>query len=72
MEKVYKGVDKMKGLGAAIRQEGRKEGRLEGIQALVLDYIEEGFSREKIISKLQKRFSLSKEQAEQYYNQFSK
>ena len=58
----------MSGLGAAIRQEGR----LEGIQALVLDYIEEGFSREKIISKLQKRFSLSKEQAEQYYNQFSK
>lgn len=28
--------------------------------------------RQKIISKLQKRFSLSKEQAEQYYNQFSK
>ena len=44
----------------------------EGIQALILDYLEEGFSKEKIILKLQKRFSLTKAQAEHYYNKFNK
>ena len=71
MKEVYEGVDDMSGLGAAIREEGRKEGRKEGIQALILDYLEEGFPKEKIISKLQKRFSLTKEQAEEYFYQFN-
>ena len=53
-------------------QEARQEGKQEGIQALVLDYLEEGFSKEKIIIKLQKRFSLTKAQAEHYYNKFNK
>lgn len=53
-------------------QEAREEGKQEGIQALVLDYLEEGFSKEKIILKLQKRFSLTRTQAEHYYNRFNK
>ena len=53
-------------------QEAREEGKQEGIQALVLDYLEEGFSKEKIILKLQKRFSLTKAQAEHYYTRFNK
>ena len=55
----------------SILEKGRQEGRQEGIQALILDYIEEGFSKEKIILKLQKRFSLTKEQAEEYFYQFN-
>lgn len=50
-------------------QRGLETGRQQGIQALILDNLEEGFSKEKIIEKLQKRFELTKEQAEQYFNQ---
>lgn len=53
------------------RREGRQEGRQEGIQAMILDNLEEGFTKEKIVSKLQKRFQLTQEQAEQYFEQFS-
>lgn len=42
-----------------------------GIQALILDYEEEGISPERIIEKLQKRFSLTKEQAKDYIKRFS-
>ena len=58
-------------LSDSILEEGRQEGREEGIQALILDYLEEGFLKEKIITKLQKRFSLTKEQAEEYFYQFN-
>ncbi len=59
-------------LSDSILEEGRQEGREEGIQALILDYLEEGFLKEKIITKLQKRFSLTKEQAEEYFYQFNR
>ena len=72
MQEVYKEVDSMSGLGEAVYQEGIEKGREEGIQALIIDNIEEGFSKEKIILKLQKRFSLTKEQSEKYYQRFSK
>lgn len=52
IQEVYEGVDTMAGLGAAIRKEGKEE----GIRTLILDYLEEGFPKEKIITKLQKRF----------------
>lgn len=48
-------------------QEAREEG---GIQALVLDNLEEGVSRDRIIQKLQRRFSLDKARAEAYFEQF--
>ena len=47
--------------------ESRWQGIKIGIQAMILDGIEENFSKEKILSKLQKRFDLTKEQANQYY-----
>ena len=53
------------------RKEGRKEGREEGIQALILDNLDEGISKERILTKLQKRFSLTKEEASKYYGKFT-
>ena len=52
-------------------KEGISQGISQGIEAFVLDYQEEGFCREKIISKLMKRFSLSDEEAKAYYEQFA-
>lgn len=52
-------------------EECKMEGREDGIRAFVLDYTEEGFSRTKILQKLQMRFSLSPEQAENYFEQFA-
>ncbi len=49
------------------RAEGRAEGRSEGITAFILDNLEDGKNAEIIIDKLVKRFSLSKEDAYQYY-----
>ena len=54
------------------RREGLQEGLQQGgIKTLILDNLEEGFTKEKIVSKLQKRFQLTQEQAEQYFEQFS-
>ncbi len=52
--------------------EGIQQGLNEGIQAMILDYQEEGFSNDKILAKLQKRFSLSQSQAEEYLYQTTK
>ena len=46
-----------------IQQEVRQEIRQEVINALIADYMEEGFSTEKILGKLEKRFSLAPEEA---------
>ncbi len=52
-------------------QKGIEQGLEQGIRALVLDNIENGFDREKIVSKLVKRFELSGEQAEKYYDKYA-
>lgn len=52
-------------------EQGRQEGRKEGIAAFILDNLEEGFSKEKILAKLEQRFALTKEQAEGYLQEFS-
>ncbi|MCI9557795.1 hypothetical protein VSQ48_04055 [Candidatus Ventrimonas sp. KK005] len=49
------------------RMEGRIEGRIEGIQAIILDNLEEGISKDRILIKLQKHFDLTEKQAAQYY-----
>ncbi len=41
------------------KEQGRKEGIELGIQSLILDNLEEGFSKQKILEKLQKRFDLT-------------
>ncbi len=56
---------------AYIREEGVIEGRSEGIAAFILDYLEDGKSKDIIINKLIRRFSLSAEEAQQYYEKFS-
>lgn len=49
-------------------EQGKKEG---GIQFLILDNLEEGFPKQKILQKLQRRFDLTEEQAEQYFEKFT-
>ena len=42
----------------------------QGIQALILDNLEDRKTKEQIIVKLVKRFELSPESAETYYNKY--
>lgn len=53
------------------RKMGIEEGRTEGIQALILDNLEEQKTKEQILTKLEKRFSLSREEAEKYFQKYS-
>lgn len=56
-------------------EEGKKCGIAEiqeqNIQAIIADYVEDNFSKEQIIAKLQKIFQLTVEQAELYYAKYS-
>lgn len=75
-EELWKEVTHMTGLGQSILEEGMKQRiqqgmRQGGIQVLVLDNIEEQIPRERTIKKLQKRFGLTAEKSEQYYEQFA-
>ena len=56
---------------AEVQAEVQKELRQEGIKLLIQDNLEEGKTPERIQEKLIRRFSLSREQAEQYYNRFA-
>ena len=53
------------------KEDGRKAGLMEGIRIFVVDNLEEGIGKERIIGKMEKRFSLSKKQAEEYFAEFS-
>lgn len=53
-------------------QQGIQQGRQEGIYAIISGGLEDGLSEERILSRLQQYFSLTKEQAMQYYHQFTK
>lgn len=55
-----------------IKDLGREEGLEKGIEAFVTDYIEEGFAKEQIIAKLTKRFGVSGEEAQAYYERFGR
>ena len=61
----------MCGAIAGLIAEGKIEGKEIGIKAFVIDYLEEGVSKERIIEKLQRRFSLETEVAEMYFEKFS-
>lgn len=54
-----------------IKREGIEEGMEKGIKALVLVSLNEGFTKSKILSNLQKYFVLTEEQAEQYFEQYA-
>lgn len=51
--------------------EGKEDGIELGIKAFVMDHIEDGISKERLLQKLQKRFGLSDEEADYYYDKFS-
>ena len=55
----------------SIREEGRAEGREEGIKALIIDNLEEGKSKKIIIGKLVKRFELQEKAAIEYFDRFA-
>jgi len=52
-------------------QRGIEKGIEKGIEAFILDYMEEGFDKERIIAKLMKRFGLDEIAAEMYYGQYA-
>ena len=53
-------------LRADARAEGRAEGRAEAIRGFVQDKLEDGIDRETIIRKLEKVYSMTREEAEKY------
>ena len=62
------------GVAAGIEErlsEVRQEMRQEGINALIADNLEEGFSTEKILGKLVKRFGLTPDEARNCLDQFT-
>ena len=55
-------------LGQMLFQDGVEKGV---IQALILDNLEEGTAKEKIIEKVSRRFSLGKENAAAFYQKYA-
>ena len=51
---------------------GLEEGLEQGISIFILDNLEEKVPRERILAKLERRFSLTPEQAEQYFEKYAK
>lgn len=52
-------------------QEKYEQGIEQGIRVIIIDGMEDGLDRDKIISKLIRHFSLTPQRAEEYYNQYS-
>ena len=71
-------MKKMGGLGDAIEEKGIKRGIKQGIQEgiekgiriLILDNLEEGIPKERILIKLKERFQLTQEQAEERFKKY--
>lgn len=64
-------VKQMGGLGDAIEERGIQKGIEKGIEVLVLDNLEEGVARERILVKLRERFQLTQEQAEERFKKYA-
>lgn len=58
-------------VGRLLFEEGRGEGRSEGIEAFILDNLEEHIPEERIIEKLQRRFHLEEEEARHYFEKYA-
>ncbi|MDD3338754.1 MAG: Rpn family recombination-promoting nuclease/putative transposase [Lachnospiraceae bacterium] len=54
-----------------LEERGRQRGIEQGIEALVMENLEEKVDRERILGKLQKWFGLNQEQAEKYFERFA-
>lgn len=53
------------------REDITEKVREEGIQAVILDNLEEQIPKERILMKLQKRFHLTEEKSKKYYEKFA-
>jgi len=62
---------RMTQIGQMLIDEGMEKGMEKGIQALIEDNREDGVSDERIIEKLQKRFSMDRGKAESYLERFT-
>ena len=60
-------VDRMSGLGESIYLEGMEQ----GIEAFILDNLEEKIPKERIIEKLQRRFRLTEAEARAYFEKYA-
>lgn len=54
------------------KSEGIEQGREQGIEALILDNLEDGRTEEVIINKLIKRFEMKAEDARRYFDKYAK
>ena len=54
-----------------LRKQSREEGLQEGIRAFILDNLEEQIPEARILSKLERRFSLTPEQAKEYFEKYA-
>ena len=52
-------------------EQGLEQGLEQGIQAFILDHLEDHVEKTRILEKLEKRFSLSREKAEGYFDRFA-
>ena len=59
-------------IGQMLIDEGMENGMEKGIQALIEDNREDGVSEERIVEKLQKRFSMDRGKAEAYLQRFTR
>ena len=64
------GIDIMCDILEKERAEGKAEGMAAGIAAFILDNLEEHKTEEQILAKLVKRFSLSREEAGKYLDEY--
>ena len=77
-EKVREGVKSVMGRqvleyeAKRIRNEGIEQGIKQGIEALILDNLEDGKSEEAIVNKLVRRFRLETEDAKAYFDKYAK
>lgn len=51
-------------------REGKTEGKAEGIRAFILSYIEDGKSEEQIIQRLERNFTISREEARAFLDAY--
>ena len=64
-------INTMCNLSEALIERTTEKALEQGIEALVLDNIEEGKSKEQIVQKLVRRFKLNEKDAEMYYDKFA-
>ena len=64
-------INTMCNLSEALIERTTAKALEQGIEALVLDNIEEGKSKEQIVDKLVRRFKLNEKEAEMYYDKFA-